>query len=466
MMQPRSLTLRLSLLFGIVATIVFIIFGLIVRQAIENHFHFEDSKELNSIAHEVEQSLLTLKPNFDLMLIKQRFDDLMIGHHNPQMHIYDSLGNQLYSNTELEFSSIPQPSLIQLSQGTILQWNSSHHDYRVLMKKVVKQINDSYTIVIAVSTDFHRRFQQEFHRILWLMIFCSIAVMGFMGWLVVKHGHRPLHRMVKQIATINANDLTSRISPETVPIELGELAITFNNLMQRLEESFNRLTEFSADIAHELRTPITNLVTQTQVMLSQSRAVEEYKETLYSSMEEYQRMAQMINDMLFLAKTDNNLHAIKTNNIDLRNEVDNLLDYYSDWAEECAVSISVEGHVHIHCDRLMMRRALSNLLSNAIRHTPAGKTVHVRLGRMANDAYIIIHNLGTPIPAEHLSKLFDRFYRIDPSRQHRHEEAGLGLAITKSIIELHGGKIFVTSDETKTEFKIICPISHGESEIT
>lgn len=464
MKQPSSLTLRLSLLFGVVATIVFLIFGWIIEQAIENHFHSGDREELNAIAQAVEKSLSTLQVKSDLTLIQQRFDDLMIGHHNPQMHIYDASGKRLYNNTKLDLSSIPIPASDQLLQGTLLQWISSDHNYRVLIRKVAGQFNGPYTLVIAVSTDFHRHFLQEFRHILWLMIFCSIAIMSFMGWLVVRHGHRPLHRMVEKIASINANELTARIALETVPTDLSELAMSVNALLQRLEDSFIQLSNFSADIAHELRTPVTNLVTQTQVMLSQTRNVAEYQETLYSNMEEYERMAQMINDMLFLARTDNNLHATNTEEIELRAEVDNLLDYYGAWAEECGILLSVVGHAHARCDRLMMRRALSNLLSNAIRHTPTDKTINVRLGTKKNEAYIVIHNPGTAIPTDHLSKLFDRFYRIDPSRQHGHEGAGLGLAITKSIVQLHGGKISVTSDETGTEFKIVCPVSDGEAQ--
>jgi len=457
MNQPRSLTLRLSLLFGVVATIVFLIFGWIIEQAIENHFYSEDSKELNAIAQAVEKSLSTLQSSSDLTLIQQRFDDLMVGHHYPQMQIYNASQNRLYSNTDLDLGAISIPPFNQSKQASILSWSSSHHNYRVLIRQIPEQFNGPYTIVIAVATDFHHHFLKEFRYILWLMIACSIVIMAFMGWLVVRHGHRPLHKMVEQITSINANKLTTRIEPETVPLELIDLATSFNALLQRMEESFNHLSNFSADIAHELRTPVTNLVTQTQVILSQPRNVEEYQETLYSNMEEYERMAQMINDMLFLAKTDNNLHAINTEKINLKTEVDNLLDYYDAWAEESGVLLSVDGDASICCDRLMMRRALSNLLSNAIRYTTAGKTVHVNLSTQNKEVTITVHNPGTVIPAEHLPMLFDRFYRTDPSRMHDHEGAGLGLAITKSIVELHGGKISVTSGDTGTEFKIICP---------
>lgn len=459
-MKPsRSLTLRIALLFGAISTTVLLICGFVIEKAIDNHFYTQDSHELNAIALAVESSLSTLQPKSDLMLIRQRFDDIMIGHHGPQMHIYNKEKKRIYSNTELDLASIPILTSDQVTQGTVVPWSDSDHHYRVLIRQVAEPFNGPYTIVIAVSTDFHRHFLQEFRYILWFLIIGSIIIMAIMGWYVARQAHRPLNNMVKQIANINAGELAKRIDTESVPLELNELSVTFNNLIQRLEESFNQLSNFSADIAHELRTPITNLTTQTQVILSQKRCVEDYQETLYSNMEEFERMTQMINDMLFLAKTDNGLQVLNNEKTDLRAEVNNLLDFYSALAEESEVSLFVTGQAQMYCDRLMFRRALSNLLSNAIRHTPAGETISMQLSSQEQQASIVIHNPGMPIPSNHIARLFDRFYRVDPSRQHDNEGAGLGLSITKLIVELHGGKISVTSDELGTEFKVVCPIS-------
>jgi len=455
--QPTSLTTRLTLLFSAVATVVLLAFGWVIEQAIEEHFGQEDTKELKVIVQAVQRSLSTLHSHQDMTQLKQRFDDILVGHHSALLHIRNAPGQTLYSSPGPDFSLMPLPNPEQFSKGVVQQWNDTKHNYRVLIQQVAGQNNGPYTVIVAVATDFHLHFLKEFHVTLWLMVAGGIAVMGLMGWIVVRHGHRPLHHMIDQVRQISANQLNTRLAPNTVPTELIELALSFNELLQRLEEAFTRLSNFSTDIAHELRTPVTNLMTQTQVALSHARSAEEYQEILYSNVEEYERMMQMIGDMLFLAKADNGLHPPNTDDIDLKSEVRNLFDFYEAWAEERHVSLAVEGSSNILGDRLMLRRALSNLLSNAIRHTPEGNTVNIQLGRSYNEVFIVIQNPGTPIPAEHIPRLFDRFYRIDPSRQRSSEGAGLGLAIVKSIIKAHGGKIVATSDEDNTQFRITLP---------
>jgi two-component system heavy metal sensor histidine kinase CusS len=175
-------------------------------------------------------------------------------------------------------------------------------------------------------------------------------------------------------------------------------------------------------------------------------------------MEEYERMAQMVGDMLFLAQADNGTSKRESIDVDLAAEVRGLFDYYEGWAEERGVSLTLEGSAQTAGDRLMLQRALGNLLSNAIRHTPSGETVRVALDRAQDGAVsVTVENPGTPIPAEDLPKVFDRFYRVDPSRQRRGEGAGLGLAIVKSVVEAHGGTIDAISNERITRFAITIP---------
>ena len=463
MKRPASLTLRLTLLFSAVATVVLLAFGWIIERSIENHFDSEDTKELKVIAQAVEQSISTLQSNDDLARVKQRLDDILVGHHGGLLHITDAASESLYTSPGLDFSSMPLPAPERLSQGIVRQWSDAKHNYRVLIQQVAGQSNGPYTVITAVATDFHLHFLKEFHRTLWLMVICGITAMGLMGWIAVRHGHRPLHNIVDRISRISANELNARLAPKTVPAELTELATSFNELLQRMEESFTRLANFSADIAHELRTPVTNLMTQTQVALSQARAAAEYKEILYSNMEEYERMAQMIGDMLFLAKSDSGLNPPNAVDIDMGSEVRKLFGYYEAWAEESCVSLVLKGNARVHGDPLMLRRALSNLLSNAIRHTPANNQVNVELSHVENDIRIEVKNPGPPLPTEYLTRIFDRFYRVDPSRQRGSEGAGLGLAIVKSIIEAHGGKIIAASDETGTLFRITLPNLPGST---
>lgn len=458
MRQPPSLTLRLTLLFSAVATVVFLTFGWVIERSLEEHFAQQDMEELKVVAGAVEASLSTRRPGQDLTRIKQRFDDFLVGHHGPLLRIIDATGNVVYNSPGAKLSQVPLPSTAQRSQDNMLQWRDDKHNYRVLVQQIAVGNNAPYTAVIAVAIDFHLHFLKAFRHTLWVMIVSGIVFMGLMSWFAVRQGHRPLHRIIEQISQTSANQLNTSLDPATVPVELTELALSFNELLQRMEEAFTRLSNFSADIAHELRTPVTNLMTQTQVALSQARSLEEYQEILYSNMEEYERMAQMIGDMLFLAKADNARHPPHAEVIDLKNEIANLFDYYEAWAEESRVSLTLEGDAYVQGDRLMLRRALSNLLSNAVRHTPQGNRVAVNISRREDEVSIVVKNPGKPIPAEHLPKIFDRFYRTDPSRQRSGEGAGLGLAIVKSIIEAHNGSIVATSDDAAgTQFKICLP---------
>jgi two-component system heavy metal sensor histidine kinase CusS len=230
-------------------------------------------------------------------------------------------------------------------------------------------------------------------------------------------------------------------------------------MIGRLEDSFTRLSHFSADIAHELRTPLTNLITQTQVALGKARTLDEYRELLYSNLEEQERLAKMVNDMLWLAKSDHGLLKPVQVPLDLASEVKELFDFFEALAEEKHITLSLEGHtLAVNGDRAMMRRAISNLLSNAIRHTPAGERIRIHLSTAANDtASLSVINPGSTIPAEHLPRVFDRFYRADPSRARQSEGAGLGLAIVRSIVEAHGGRVEAISDQHVTTFTLYLP---------
>lgn len=235
MKQPISLTLRLTLLLSIVATLVFLSFGWIMERSIQKHFDLGDIKELKLIANAVEQPLISLPANHDLVDIKQRFDDLLIGHHHPLLRITDSSGRLLYNSLEQDLSLVPLPSFDLASQAHIQQWNNAKHSYLVLIQQVAGKDNISYTVIIAVATDFHRHFLTNFRITLWLMVLSGIIVLAVMSWLAVRYGHRPLRRIIDQISHISSNELNTRLPPETVPAELTELAVSFNDLLQRLE---------------------------------------------------------------------------------------------------------------------------------------------------------------------------------------------------------------------------------------
>jgi two-component system heavy metal sensor histidine kinase CusS len=268
----------------------------------------------------------------------------------------------------------------------------------------------------------------------------------------------PLRTMREQAQVVTAQQLSHRLPVQHMPVELAELAQSLNDMLARLDEAFTRLSDFSSDIAHELRTPVSNLMTQTQVVLSRPRDVAEYRSVLESNAEELERMARMISDMLLLAKAENGLVVPARETVDLAREVRALFEYYEAVADEKNLQLSLRAPsaVPVLADRLMLRRALGNLLSNAIRHANPDSCVRVTLAQAAEALTVTVENVGDTIAPEFLERIFDRFFRVDPARQHG-DGTGLGLAIAKSIIVGHGGTILATSSGAVTKFTIKLP---------
>ncbi len=294
---------------------------------------------------------------------------------------------------------------------------------------------------------------------LWIAVGAASILTSLLGWVAARRGLAPLKEMRKRAADITANRLDQRLSVDAIPVELAEVAETLNGMLARLQGSFHRLSDFSSDLAHELRTPVSNLLTQTQVILSKPRSIEEYRDVLASNAEELERLSRTVADMLFLAKAENNLLVPRQEQVDLAQEVHGLLDFYEVVLEEREISATGQGRALISGDKLMLRRAISNLLSNAIRHTPSHGKIFVDISE-PDDTQVLLRvaNTGETIAAEHLPRLFDRFYRVDMSRQHDGDGAGLGLPIVKSIVEAHGGNISVSSSNGQTAFQLYLPM--------
>ncbi|MDC8786108.1 Cu(+)/Ag(+) sensor histidine kinase [Roseateles koreensis] len=471
--RPRSLALRLTVSIGLAIVLMFWGLGWLIQHSIEQHFIQQDVEELEVVAHAVEQVLSGLPdvvgaavvasaaPNQD---IAHRLAGAVSGHHGMYYHVADSIGRTLFATPGPEMAALAQtqPAMPRVDAGNLQAWQEQGQSYRGAVLRVpgTPASSPQYTLVVATGTGFHEHFLVSFRRTVWMaMAGAGLFAIGAI-WLAVYRGHAPLREMSDRIRGISANQLDLRLDPQKVPIELAGLAGSFNAMLAHVEQDFKRLSNFSADIAHELRTPITNLTTQTQVLLSQARDADAYREVLYSNLEEYERMAKMISDMLYLAQTDNQLVKPDWVDVDMVSELAALFEYFEPWADERHVQLKYTGQMRpVRGDRLMLRRALSNLLSNAIRHTASGQTVTVSLCQKHSAAIITVSNPGGTIAAEHLPHLFDRFYRVDPSRQRNGDGAGLGLAIVKSIVEAHGGEICVRSDNGCTGFEMHLPLA-------
>lgn len=444
--RPASLALRLTVSIGAVITAVLLSFGWMVERSINHHFVQQDIDELNAVVQALQQSLYAYGAEAPAVL-RSRLSAAVSGHPGVEFSVSDRSGAVIYATPDSDLdglASVPS-SLGRVDDGSVRVWRDQGRTYRGAVVQIAQRgVADdaSMRVVVATGIDFHLHYLESFRDYLRLitLLACVLAILAV--WFAVYRGHAPIRRISREIRRIKSDQLHIRLAPEAVPVELTELAVSFNTMLDRIEGVFRRLSDFSGDIAHELRTPITNLKTHTEVALSQARSVEAYREVLYSNLEEYERMAKMVSDMLFLAQADNNLLKPEFVVVDLASEVLGLFDYFEAWAEEGAVTLALDGSgVCVQGDRLMMRRALSNLLSNAIRHTSQGGAVRVSVSLEGDQAVARVENPAPTLSSEHLPHLFDRFYRPDASRQRRGDGAGLGLAIVRSIIEAHGGSI-------------------------
>jgi two-component system heavy metal sensor histidine kinase CusS len=447
--RRASITFRLTLLFATVSTAVLLILGLLIGHTVEQHFVEQDMEAMTGKLHLVAHLLEKVRTPADLDALSAQLDDSLVGHHGLALLVRAPDETTLFATTDAGFppALLERGAMQNPPQVQVWQQNGPHgaQPLRGIAALLPTGMPDRPSLVVAVAVDIthHEHFMASFKRTLWLFVAIAAALAGFLGWAAVKRGLAPLQTIRQGAAGITASRLDYRLAVDAVPVELAGLTETLNDMLARLEDSFRRLKDFSSDLAHELRTPISNLMTETQVALTRARPADEYREVLASNAEEYERLARMIGDMLFLAQADHGLIVPHREPVDLASEVRALFDFFDALAEEKSLQLSLAGSGQVSGDKLMLRRALANLIANAIRHTPMGGSIRVRLAAENGSTKLAIENSGDPIPAEHLSRIFDRFYRADPSRHGSAEGAGLGLAITRSIIRAHGGEIYV-----------------------
>lgn len=271
-------------------------------------------------------------------------------------------------------------------------------------------------------------------------------VAAALGFAAVERGLRPLYGVIARADAIHAQRLAVRMPAAELPAELRALAVAFNAMLDRLEEGVQRLSGFAADLAHDLRTPVNALMMQTQVALARARTADEYEALLASNLEEYERLARMIENTLFLARADNAQLALTHTALDVRAELEHIREYFEMLAEDKGIRFGLDdvAGLQVHADPVLLRRAVNNLVSNAIAHTPPGGVVS--LGAASDGAWVTlsVENSGDGIAPEHLERVFERYYRADAARG-AGSSAGLGLSIVRAIMRLHGGTAEVDS---------------------
>ncbi len=302
----------------------------------------------------------------------------------------------------------------------------------------------TYTIQVAQDRSSDEQLEKRFGILLGVVLAGSILASAIIAITVTKHGLRPLGEMTRSLERIGPAHLKERVAPAGWPRELQPLAIAFDDMLERLDDSFTRLSQFSADLAHELRTPIANMLGEAQVALTRDRTPAEYRETIESTIGECERLSGIVDNLLFVARVDAAREPIARRQFDAHAAVEKIAAFYQTIAEDRHVTISCSGGGQIYADPSLFERAVGNLVDNALRFTPENGSIQIALARHAADFEIAVSDNGCGIDSEHLPRVFDRFYRAESSRGS--DGAGLGLALVKSIVQLHGGSARIQSE--------------------
>ncbi|TDV48138.1 two-component system heavy metal sensor histidine kinase CusS [Pseudomonas graminis] len=293
-----------------------------------------------------------------------------------------------------------------------------------------------------------------------LAVSLAFVVTALLGYVLLGRGLRPLRRMASHAAAITPAQLDSRMDNRDTPVELQQLGEAYNAMLDRLADGYQRLTQFSADLAHEIRTPVGSLMGHCQVALRQPRTEDEYQALLASNLEELERISRMVESILFLARADEAQSALNRQTLNLADELQRVAGYFEGLAEERDIALHTKGDARIEADPLLLRRALSNLVANAIRYADEGSAIDIRVVVGSRHCRIEVENQGPTLDDATLGKLFDRFYRGDASRHQSSDSNGLGLAIVAAIMQLHGGEVAVNQPAPgRICFGLVFPIS-------
>ncbi|BDT66727.1 sensor protein CzcS [Comamonadaceae bacterium OS-1] len=378
---------------------------------------------------------------------RHRFGDLLIGHDDLHLALIDPANGLMVTS----FSKIAQQSVPALdakpdSATADYDWTASSAEKLTAVRGIGLVMNGS-PVRYYLSMD--RRHDSEllagFIKATWVGLPILLLIVALGAWLIARTSLAPLLRFNYLAASIGTQSLNHRVSLDGLPTELSELATEFNDMLQRVDDGYRRLQDFSGELAHEMRTPVATLMGRTQVALSHSRTMEQLREVLEGNEEELERLSRLISDMLFIAHADHNETILQSEKLDLAVEVQQVAEYLSLIAEERGITIEVTGRAILMGDRRLVQRAITNLLSNAIRHSTENSPVSVMISEQNGEVSLEVANTGDGIPQVHLDRIFDRFYRVDSARARLDGGTGLGLAIVHSIMSAHQGQVTVSS---------------------
>lgn len=458
-MKPARLSLRLGLSVILMGAALVLLLAALAVFALDRELDQRARDHLQRKMEQIEHSLNADLKITDLGAGAHPLLDVVMGHDNLSLSVVEqsarhparlSLGPALEAPAE-PFVAGPRLGFREWVDSADNPLLTAGRDMRLRDGTAVQ-------VLLTVNRSEDLGLLHAYLRSTLLALPLLLLLIGVCAWRLVQGGLAPLRRFRRVAEQVSAQELNHRLPQDSLPLELQTLAQSINVMLDRLENGVGQLAQFSDDLAHELRTPISNLLGKAQVTLSRERPPEDYKLALEDSIEELTRLTRIITDMLFLAQVEQPSTKVPLNPVALGEEVRRVVELFELSAESKGIELKVRGWGTVRGDRLMIQRALSNLLSNAIRHGAEGQAVRIGIEPQEAGLSCWVENHGPGIAAEHVPHLFERFYRAGCGRSRLDGGTGLGLAIVRSIMQVHGGRVEVASTvDGPTRFSLVFP---------
>jgi len=449
--KALSITYRLTLFymlsaFGILAAITGYLYFALARnlEGEDNRFLIEKIHDLRIILKEHPENMQLLQEE-----VNEGQDSPFVNY----VRILDEKGTTVleFSNTANAQLATLFPEPLQIDEEPVRGWKKSTPDGRLYLvmsawAKTSGAQSEKRLLQAALDISREQGILNGYKNTIIGMLVLGILFSAAAGFFIARKGLQPLKDITAAIRRIRSTKLHERVNPSLWPRELTELASSFDQLLDHLQNSFTRLSQFSSNLAHELRNPINTLMGEAEVVLSKPRTPQEYQSHIELNLEEYDKLANIIKSLLFLAKAESTDIILERTVFDVSAEIHAMLEYYDALIEQQHIAISVQGAAALNADLSLFRRVISNILSNAIRYTPSGGKIDVGISQDAvHVVRVQISDTGIGIGESDIEKIFDRFYRSDKAKTASAQGTGLGLAIAKSVMDLHGGGIHIQS---------------------
>ena len=464
-MAARSLTTTLALAFAGTTLMVFALVGSVLYFALDREVKQQEDLDIVLIARHTRRLAQEIATLADLRAHEDRLTSQVLGNLAMSMEVRGPDRKLVFEHNTAGIAdpAVPSPTLAnplgasqRIAETSIVEWHNARGvPVRGLAADAVLGDGTPVTLVIARNMTDRWRLLDYYRERLYGAGLAGMLLAFLMSWMLVRESLKPLREMAGKAATITVDKLDTRIKVDNVPSELATLVVSLNAMLDRLHGGFQRMSQYTADLAHDLRTPLGNLRGSTEVALARPRSADEYQSLLASNLEECERISRMIESVLFLARAEHPQFVTTLSELDAAKELARIAEYFEGVADDAGVHLQVTGGGRVHADAELFRRAVSNLLANAIRYTPRNGTITLDAQDTPHGLRVTVANQGAPIDPSLLERIFDRFYRVDPSRKSDPESTGstgLGLAIVRTIMELHGGSAHAESDAQSTRF--------------